>query len=195
VSDAFVTWCRASTSATTFLDRVDRFGAAGISLNHPSLGVTQLLDADGDGVNTTPAELASLIDRRIGATLTFEWWFSADIDLTCGHHFVPGKREIETYYLDGLTSPEVATVCDLLRDLFWDRPDASDWLLVDTTGRSADFDWDDYLQYGAGDPSQAPDLLILSNATLKSRPELPKVSTPSPSNGEFVEIARSDWIR
>jgi hypothetical protein len=166
-------------------------------LIHPSLAVAQLLDADGDGVNTTPTELASLIDRRIGSTLTYEWWFSADSDLTCSHHFVPGKRETETYFLDGLTLAEVATVCDLLPDLFWEEPDPSDWLLVDTTGRSADFDWDNYLQYGDGDPSKAapPDLIIVSDTTLEGRPGLPRSSAPKATDSRFVEITRRDWVR
>jgi hypothetical protein len=195
VSDAFVKWGRASTSGATFMDRVNRFGAAGISLNHPAKGYAVLLDVDGDHVATTTAELASLIDRRIGATLTFEWWFTADSDLACSYAFVPGKREVQTFYLDGLSSTEVATTYDLLRDLFWDRPDPSDWLVVDATGRSADFDWDDYLEYGVGDPSAAPDLIILSNASFEGRPGLPKPSHLSTSGNGFLEITKGDWGR
>jgi hypothetical protein len=36
----------------------------------------------------------------------------------------------------------VTTVRNLVQDLFGDQPGASDWLVVDTTGNPADFDWD-----------------------------------------------------
>jgi hypothetical protein len=194
VSDAFIKWCRTSTSGATFLDRVDRFREAGISLIHPVRGTAVLLDVDGDDIPTTPAELASLVDRRIGRALTFEWWFSANVDLTCTTTFVPGRREIQTFYLDGLSSTEVTTTCDLIRGLFWDHPDLSDWLVLDTTGHSADFDWDNYLQYGVGDPVEPPDLLVLSNTTLEGCPGLPRPASMV-SDSEFSAIARSDWSR
>jgi hypothetical protein len=136
VSDAFVKWCRPSTSAAEFLAMVDRFGAAGIALNNPAMGTAVLLDADGEQVTTTAAELASLIDRRFATTLTFEWWFSADEDLTSAYAFEPGKREVQTYYLDGLSLDQMATTSHLIQELFWERPDVADWLIVDTIGHS-----------------------------------------------------------
>jgi hypothetical protein len=197
VSDAFIKWCRSSTSDAAFLAMVERFGAAGIALDNPSMRTAVLLDADGEQVTTTAAELASLIDRRFATTLTFEWWFSADEDLTCAYTFEPGKREVQTYYLDGLSSDQMAATSDLIQELFWERPAAADWLIVDTVGRSADFDWDNYLQYADGDPSKAaaPDLLILSDTVLKARTGLPRSSTPRDSESGFVELARRDWVR
>jgi hypothetical protein len=50
VPDAFLNWCRTSTSAATFLNRVDQFIAAGLSLNDPLSGAGQLLAVGGDGV-------------------------------------------------------------------------------------------------------------------------------------------------
>lgn len=196
MSDAFVKWCRPSTSGTAFLAMVDRFGAAGIELNHPSMRTAVLLDADGDQVTTTAPELASLIDRRFATTLTFEWWFSANEDLTCAYTFEPGKREVQTYYLDGLSLDQMATTANLIQELFWERPEVADWLIVDTVGHSADFDWDNYLQYGDGDPSKAaaPDLIILSETVLKARTGLPRPSTPNGDSG-FVELTRRDWVR
>jgi hypothetical protein len=174
---------------------VDRFSAAGITLNNPSTRTAVLLDADGDQVSTTAAELASLIDRRFARTLTFEWWFSADEDLTCSYTFEHGKREVQTFYLDGLSLEQVATTSNLMQELFRERSDVGDWLIIDTIGYSADFDWDNYLQYGDGDPSKAapPDLIILSETTLKARTGLPRSSAPKASDSGFVEITRSDW--
>jgi hypothetical protein len=197
VSDAFIKWCRASTSGAAFLTMVDRFGAAGIALENPSLQTAVILDADGEQVTTTAAELASLIERRFATNLTFEWWFSADEDLTCAYTFEPGKREVQTYYLDGLSLDQVATTSNLIQELFWEQLDAADWLVVDTIGHSADFDWDNYLQYADGDPSKAsaPDLLILSDTILKARTGLPRSSTPNSSDNGFVELTRRDWVR
>ncbi len=197
MSDAFVKWCRSSTSSTAFLATVDRFGAAGIALDNPSTRTAALLDADGDQITTTADELASLIERRFATTLTFEWWFSADEDLTCAFTFEPGRREVQTFYLDGLSPEQMATTSTLLQELFWERPDDADWLIVDTIGHSADFDWDNYLQYGDGDPSNAatPDLIVLSDTTLKARAGLPRSSAPKASDSGFVEITRGDWVR
>jgi hypothetical protein len=176
---------------------VDRFNAAGIALSNPSTRTVVLLDADGGQVPTTAAELASLIDRRFAGTLTFEWWFTADRDLTCSYAFEPGRREVQTFYLDGLSPEEIATISDLVRELFWELPDVADWLVVDTVGHSADFDWDNYLQFGDGDPvkTEAPDLIIFSGTTLKARTGLPRLPALNASDIGFVELARSDWVR
>jgi hypothetical protein len=192
MSDAFIKWCRGRTTAQQFLDRVKKFNAAGISLVHPVKGDAVLLDVDGNDVGVSPADIAQLVDRRVGRSLSMEWWFTADIDLTCTYSFVPGGREVQTYYLDGLSPAEVTSVCDLIGSLFWGESSASEWLVVDAIGRLADFDWEDFLLYDAGSPSMTPDLMIVRTSTNAAQIELlPRAIRQDLRNG-FVEFKRRD---
>lgn len=187
MSDAFIKWCRASTTAQQFMGQAEKFSPVGVSLIHPLKKTGVLLDVDGNDVAATPAEMADIIDRRVGATISLEWWFSADTDLTCTYNFVPGGREIQTYYLDGLSISEVESARRVIVDLFWAALGASESLVIDTTGRSADFDWDEYLLYGVGVPSFAPDLLIV-RANFPSSPP-PHTDMRNLQDG-FVEFIR-----
>ncbi|WP_433365034.1 hypothetical protein ACQPZX_35045 [Actinoplanes sp. CA-142083] len=190
MSDAFVKWCRRGTTDRQFLERAEKFAAAGISLTHPGRRVAVLLDVDGNDVAMSPEEVASLVGRRVGRSLTLEWWFTPDVDLTCTYTFVPGAREVQTYYLDGLSPAEVTVVRELLVNLFFEDVTASQWLVADTTGLSADFDWDDYLLYGAGSPSTSPDLVLVNSATSSVPVDLPSASRRRDLDGGVVEFAK-----
>lgn len=165
MSDAFIKWCREKSTSGQFLDRIEKFGAVGVSLIHPVRKTAVLLDVDGNDVAVSAADIAELVDRRVGRAISLEWWFTADDDLTCTYLFVPGGREVQTYYLDGLSTNEVTLVCQLIRDLFWEDREISEWLVLDITGRSADFDWDEYLLYGVGTPPISPDLLVMRTSS------------------------------
>ncbi|MGV9805300.1 hypothetical protein [Micromonospora chersina] len=190
MSDAFIKWCRGSTTAEQFRRQIEKFEIAGISLNHPVSETAVLLDVDGRDVVTSPTEIAELIGRRIGISLTLEWWFNADTDLTCTFSFVPSSREIQTYYLDGLSRSEVEVTCDLIRDIFWDSEGTSESVVFDTSGRTAEFDWDDYLLYGVGRPLTSPDLLIVRSASAVALSP-PPTSVARDLEGGFVEFRGS----
>lgn len=91
MSDAFIKWCRGSTTAQQFLDQVEKFSAAGVLLIHPVKKTGVLLDVDGSDVAAAPAEIADIIGRRVGRAISLEWWLTADTDLTCTYYISPAR--------------------------------------------------------------------------------------------------------
>jgi hypothetical protein len=109
VADGFVRWYRESGATSVFAEQVEIFEAHGIGLVHPTKGAAVVIDVEGEHVLMRPEELGRLLGLRF-ASITMDWWFSADTNVIDEYAYEPFGCEIQTLWLDGLTSEEADTV-------------------------------------------------------------------------------------
>ncbi|MFJ2085287.1 hypothetical protein ACI2KV_06590 [Micromonospora chokoriensis] len=160
MADSFIKWYRVASTVESFRSQARSFESAGIHLTHPGKGVAVMLDVDGNDIEMSPERVAENVGRRIGRSLTVEWWLSPDIDLTCTYEFHPLGREVQTFYLDGFRTEEKEIVSSVVGRLFSSNAESSIALVVDYRGLTAEFDWDDFVLRGLGELPSIPDLLI-----------------------------------
>ncbi|MEU2494655.1 hypothetical protein [Streptomyces sp. NPDC007883] len=79
MSDGYVRWYQESAATSVIAEQAEVFAAYGLRLVHPVRGAAVVLDVEGDDVLMDPEELCRLLGLRI-ASITMNWWFSADID-------------------------------------------------------------------------------------------------------------------
>ncbi|WP_433552928.1 hypothetical protein ACQP08_05875 [Micromonospora zamorensis] len=149
-----------ASTVESFRSQARFFELSGILLTHPTKGAAVMLDVDGNDIEMSPERVAENVGLRIGASMTVEWWLSPDIDLTCTYEFHPLGREVQTFYLDGLTTEEKGTVSSVVGRLFSSNAESSIALVVDYRGLTVEFDWDDFALRGLGNLRAIPDLLI-----------------------------------
>ncbi|MFD9410178.1 hypothetical protein ACFWBN_24645 [Streptomyces sp. NPDC059989] len=124
-----------------------------------------LLNVDGDQVALPPERVAELVGFAIG-TLNVEWWFSDSVDLTCCFSYEPFGWEKQTYYLDGLTLQEVREVERALFEQMLASPADVIALIVDETGKTAEFDWDSLIRGDSLRVDVMPEALVLDSSIL-----------------------------
>ncbi|MFC8074297.1 hypothetical protein ACFUN8_01990 [Streptomyces sp. NPDC057307] len=192
MSDAYISWYRSRTSQSEFLSLARTFGEVGISLTHPSVGSAILLDVDGGQVAMPTDRVAELVGFAIGA-LNVEWWFSSDVDLTCHFTYEPFGWEKQTYYLDGLTSPEVRRVETALFKRVLANPSDTAALIVDETGNTAEFDWDEVIRGDSSSLDAAPQALILDASIVDRLHGHSEKTTQSDIGSDLRLMTSKNW--
>ncbi len=159
-SDAFVDWYRTRTSGQDFARLAEAFGRAGIHLVQPGFDTAVLLDVEGEHVCMPADQVAELVGLSLG-DLTMKWWFTADCDVVCGIEYRGYDWERHTYFLEALTVRQADTVEEVLLGEVRARPEETTALVVDRTGRTAEFDWDTVVRGAATAVPLLPELLLL----------------------------------
>ncbi|MFB8235657.1 hypothetical protein ACFC58_03815 [Kitasatospora purpeofusca] len=171
-SDAFIDWYRTRTSGRDFTLLAEAFGRAGIHLVQPGFDTAVLLDVEGEQVRLPAERVAELVGLSLG-DLTVQWWFTADSDLVCGIVYSGYGWEKHTYFLDALTVREADTVAEVLLGEVRARPEETTALVVDRTGRTAEFDWDAVVGGASTAVPLVPEALLLAEPVAGTLTGLP----------------------
>ncbi|AEN08509.1 MULTISPECIES: hypothetical protein [unclassified Streptomyces] len=181
MADGFIRWYRESAATSVFAEQAEVFEKYGIMLRHPVRGAAVVLDVEGDDVLVPEEELGRLLALRI-ASVTMNWWLSADTDVTDQYVYEPLGCEIQTLWLDGLYPDEArrveAAVVEAVAAL--DVPTRA--VIVDRRGVSDPADWDPIMLYGAEKVPPVPDGVIaqgrIAEKILRASPHLGSQDLP-----------------
>lgn len=175
MADGFIRWYRESGATSVFAEQVELFKAHGLGLVHPVRGGAVVLDVEGDGVLMSREELGHLLGLRI-ASVTMNWWFSADVDVIDQYAYEPLGCEIQTLWLDGLTTEQADTVEAAVVAATTGLPTPTRAVIVDRQGESDPDDWDSAVLYDGEMPLVFPDRVLVGDplveTLLRARPEL-----------------------
>ncbi|MEU2509202.1 hypothetical protein ABZ621_31445 [Streptomyces sp. NPDC007863] len=175
MTDGFIRWYRESAATPVLAEQAEVFGAHGLALAHPARGAAVVLDVEGDGVPMSGEELGRLLGLRI-ASLTVNWWFSADVDVTDEFLYEPLGCEIQTLWLDGLTPEQTDAVEAAVIAATTALPVPTRAVIVDRQGASDPAEWDSAVLYDGDRTPVFPDRVLardpLTRTLLRSRPEL-----------------------
>lgn len=175
MADGFIRWYRESGATSVFAEQVEMFEAHGMRLVHPVRGAAVVLDIEGEQVLMRPQELGRLLGLRI-ASITMEWWFSADINVIDAYAYEPLGCEIQTLWLDGLTLQQADAVEAAVVAAATGLPTPTRAVIVDRRGRGDPDDWDSAVLYGGEAlPVIADRVLVrdpLRERLLRSSPDL-----------------------
>ncbi|MGA5899937.1 hypothetical protein [Streptomyces venetus] len=175
MADGFIRWYRESGATPVFAEQVELFQAHGIGLVHPVSGAAVVLDVEGEHVLMPPDELGRLLGLRV-ASLTMDWWISQDVDVVDTYTYEPWGCEIQTLWVDGLTSEQADSVEAAVLAAARGLPTPTRAVIVDRRGRSDPDDWDAaVLHDGEVLPAVADRVLVrdpLKGKLLRKSPEL-----------------------
>ncbi|MEV3993558.1 hypothetical protein AB0J57_32110 [Streptomyces sp. NPDC049837] len=175
MSDGYIRWYRESAATPVLAAQAELFEAHGLSLVHPAKGAAVVLDVEGDDVLLRPEELGRLLGLRI-ASLTTNWWLSADIDVVDQYVYEPLGCEIQTLWLDGLTTEQSDTVEAAVLATAAALPVPTRAVVVDRRGAGDPGDWDSPVLYDGENLPPLPDRLLMSSSLadrfLSAFPEL-----------------------
>ncbi|MYR39007.1 hypothetical protein GTX14_25855 [Streptomyces sp. SID4944] len=141
MADGFIQWYREDVTTAVFAEQAEIFSEFGIKLIHPNRNAAVVLDIEGDDVLMSQEELGDLIGRRF-ATLTFNWWLTADANVIDTYEAVPVGRETQTLWLDGLCPDEVQRVESAVMAAATRLPVPTRAVIVDRRGISDPDAWD-----------------------------------------------------
>ncbi|GAA2593429.1 hypothetical protein GCM10010304_43800 [Streptomyces roseoviolaceus] len=174
MADGFIRWYRESGATSVFAEQVEVFEAHGMRLVHPVRGAAVVLDIEGEQVLMRPQELGRLLGLRI-ASITMEWWFSADINVIDAYAYEPLGCETQTLWLDGLTLQQADAVEAAVVAAATGLPTPTRAVIVDRRGYGDHDDWDSAVLYdGERLPAIADRVLMrdpLKEKLLRSFPE------------------------
>ncbi|WP_433397120.1 hypothetical protein [Streptomyces sp. CA-146814] len=173
MADGFIQWYRDGVTTADFAEQVEIFSEFGIKLIHPNRNAALVLDIEGNDVPMSQEELAGLIGRRF-ATLTFNWWLTADINVVDTHGAVPVDRETQTLWLDGLRPDEARRVESAVMAAATRLPVPTRAVIVDRRGVSDPDAWDSIALWdGTGVP-------LLPDAVLALEPIAERIRRAAP---------------
>lgn len=141
MADGFIQWYREDVTTAVFAEQAEIFSEFGIKLIHPNRNAAVVLDIEGDDVLMSQEELGDLIGRRF-ASLTFNWWLTADANVIDTYEAVPVCRETQTLWLDGLCPDEVQRVESAVMAAATRLPVPTRAVIVDRRGISDPDAWD-----------------------------------------------------
>ncbi|MER7109845.1 hypothetical protein [Streptomyces sp. NPDC000229] len=175
MTDGFIRWYRESAATPVFAAQAELFEAHGLRLVHPAKGAAVVLDVEGDDVLMSPEELGRLLGLRI-ASLTMNWWLSADVDVVDEYAYEPLGCETQTLWLDGLTPEQADTVEAAVLASAAALPVPTRAVIVDRKGVGDPGAWDSPVLYDGENLPPVPDRLLLhpllADRFLTARPEL-----------------------
>lgn len=160
MGDGFIRWYRETGAESVFCDQVAVFEQHGFTLAHPRTGVATVVNVDGDDVPVGFEVLNLLIGLR-AASISINWWKSADINVVGSYTHEPLGCEIQTFWVDGLTTEEArafnsAVVSTMSRVATPTRALVSDYRGITDAG-----DWDSAILYGGVEIPGVVDSLLL----------------------------------
>ncbi|MFJ9264804.1 hypothetical protein ACIRP4_31620 [Streptomyces bacillaris] len=141
MADGFIQWYREDVTTAVFAEQAEIFSEFGLKLIHPNRNAAVVLDIEGDDVLMSQEELGVLIGQRI-ASLTFNWWLTADTNVIDTYEAVPVGRETQTLWLDGLCPDEVQRVESAVMAAATRLPVPTRAVIVDRRGISDPDAWD-----------------------------------------------------
>ncbi|WP_430479719.1 hypothetical protein ACQZM9_26140 [Streptomyces sp. P11-1] len=141
MADGFIQWYREDVTTAVFAEQAEIFSEFGLKLIHPNRNAAVVLDIEGDDVLMSQEELGVLIGQRI-ASLTFNWWLTADTNVIDTYEAVPVGRETQTLWLDGLYPDEVQRVESAVMAAATRLPVPTRAVIVDQRGISDPDAWD-----------------------------------------------------
>ncbi|MCH0541181.1 hypothetical protein I3F58_16730 [Streptomyces sp. MUM 203J] len=166
MADGFVRWYRESGDVSVFGEQAGLFRRYGIVLEHPVAGAALVLNVEGDDVPMEQEELRRLLGLRL-ASITMNWWFSADTNVIGSFTHEPFGCEVQTLWLDGLSPEEAGTVEAAVTAAAAGLPTPSRAVIVDRRGIHDPEDWDSIvLHEGDGFPG-VPDCVIAGEAVTR----------------------------
>ncbi|MFJ9684517.1 hypothetical protein ACIRRX_02355 [Streptomyces bacillaris] len=180
MADGFIQWYREDATTAIFAEQVRLFSEFGIELIHPNRNAALVLDIEGDDVPMDQEELGFLIGRRI-ASLTFNWWLTADTNVIDTYEAVPVGRETQTLWLDGLRPDEVRRVESAVMAAATRLPVPTRAVIVDRRGISDPDGWDAVALYDGTGVPLLPDTVLaldpIAERIRRSAPGLRKEET------------------
>ncbi|MFI6638516.1 hypothetical protein [Streptomyces sp. NPDC050504] len=156
MADGFVRWYRESAATSVFAEQVELFAEYGLRLPHPVRGDAFVVDVEGDDVPIGREELTRLLGMRI-ASLTMNWWFSADNNVIDEFVYEPLGCEIQTLWLDGLTPGEVLRVEAAVTAATTRLAVPTRAVIIDRGGASDPEEWDSAVLYDGDRVPRFPD--------------------------------------
>lgn len=175
MADGFIRWYRESGATSVFAEQVELFKAHGIGLVHPVKGAAVVLNVEGDDVLMSQEALGRLLGLRF-ASITMDWWLSADTNVIDEYEYQPHGCEIQTLWLDGLTLEEADTVEAAVVAAGTGFPTPTRAVIVDRRGIGDPDDWDSAVLYDGEELPVVRDRVLvrepLTEKLLRSSPEL-----------------------
>ncbi|MGW7416966.1 hypothetical protein [Streptomyces sp. NPDC054863] len=159
MTDGYVRWYRESAATSVFAEQTELFAEYGIHLPHPVKGEAVVLDVEGEDVPLGREELRLLLGRRI-ASITMNWWFSADTNVVDAFVYEPLGCEIQTLWLDGLSADEARRVESAVTAAVTRLPVPTRAVIVDRRGVTDPEDWDSSVLYDGDEVPRFPDTVV-----------------------------------
>ncbi|MGW8329249.1 hypothetical protein ACWGLE_15230 [Streptomyces sp. NPDC055897] len=175
MADGFIRWYRESAATPVFDEQVALFEARGLALVHPAGGQAVVLNVEGDGIPIRQEDLGRLLALRI-ASITMNWWFTADTNVVGEYSYEPLGCEIQTLWLDGVSADEARRVEAAVVTFAMRLPVPTRAVIVDRDGVSDPDDWDSLVLYDGADVGRFPDSVLaqaqIAEKILRATPSL-----------------------
>lgn len=159
MSDGYIRWYRESAATSVFAEQAQLFAEYGLQLAHPVRGKAVAVDVEGEDVPIGREELRLLLGRRI-ASVTMNWWFSADTNVLDSFAYEPLGCEIQTLWLDGLSNEEAHRVESAVTAATTRLPAPTRAVIVDRQGVTDPEDWDSAVLYDGDELPRFPDTVL-----------------------------------
>jgi hypothetical protein len=190
MSDGFFKWYRSPSTEGDFYRQIELLGRRSIAIEHPAFHVGIVLDMDGNDVQLSVADIARTVSGGVGP-VNVEWWLSSDVDLTCCYSWPTVDCEVQTYYLDGLSSAQIDVAKSVLTDCAESPEFGTLGYILDSRGRSADFDWDGFVLDGDGRLVSLPDVMVFREEIFLEAHGIPDSFVVSAIGEGLMRVSRS----
>ncbi|MFD5975183.1 MULTISPECIES: hypothetical protein [Streptomyces] len=191
MADGFIQWYREDVTTAVFAEQAEIFSEFGLKLIHPNRNAAVVLDIEGDDVLMSQEELGVLIGQRI-ASLTFNWWLTADTNVIDTYEAVPVGRETQTLWLDGLYSDEVQRVESAVMAAATRLPVPTRAVIVDRRGISDPDAWDSVALHDGTGPLLPDKVLALDPIAERIQRAAPGLRKEDAGAGLSLLVPRHD---
>lgn len=191
MADGFIQWYREDVTTAVFAEQAEIFSEFGLKLIHPNRNAAVVLDIEGDDVLMSQEELGVLIGQRI-ASLTFNWWLTADTNVIDTYEAVPVGRETQTLWLDGLYSDEVQRVESAVMAAATRLPVPTWAVIVDRRGISDPDAWDSVALHDGTGPLLPDKVLALDPIAERIQRAAPGLRKEDAGAGLSLLVPRHD---
>ncbi|MEW9508388.1 hypothetical protein [Streptomyces bacillaris] len=191
MADGFIQWYREDVTTAVFAEQAEIFSEFGLKLIHPNRNAAVVLDIEGDDVLMSQEELGVLIGQRI-ASLTFNWWLTADTNVIDTYEAVPVGRETQTLWLDGLYFDEVQRVESAVMAAATRLPVPTRAVIVDRRGISDPDAWDSVALHDGTGPLLPDKVLALDPIAERIQRAAPGLRKEDAGAGLSLLVPRHD---
>ncbi|MFC9282293.1 hypothetical protein [Streptomyces collinus] len=146
-----------------------------MSLTHPGTEQASVINVDGDNVLVALDAMEWLLGLRL-PSVTINWWVSNEHNTVCEFTHEPLGCEIQTFWLEGLTSSEINAVTSAVQAAIARIDTPTRGLVIDLQEATDADEWNSVILYGKEDLPGGVDLLLvgpeLAARILASSPSL-----------------------